>query len=285
MKKIIIILFFVSIGLAILSLTATALEYPFPFLKNKLNPTPCEYVAALYIWGLGIVGAMAVTAIAIGGFLYITGQAQKGKEIILSALLGVLLLMGSWLLLNTINPDLAKLKCDLPQTAPGPGSPPAGPSAPAASPKPDDAPPQTAPASPSSANDQQVRNQLVRGVAVNRACLNENSSTCLINGQKQTCLDGLQPNAISGVNAIKSNCNCSLVITGGTESCHSSGPNSHESGKKLDLAVPNMPLSSYIYSQIGTSNPDPDKNYPGKDGNVYRYETNHWDICFQCRKI
>jgi len=122
MKKLFPILFFTSFGLAMLSLTASALEYKLPFLGGNDNPTPCEYIRALYIWGLGIVGAVAVTSIAIGGFLYMTNQVQKGKDYILSALLGLLLLLGSWLLLNTINPDLAKLKCDLPAATASPSA-------------------------------------------------------------------------------------------------------------------------------------------------------------------
>ncbi|MFH1226110.1 MAG: hypothetical protein V1684_02425, partial [bacterium] len=47
---------------------ALALEYPFGNLSA--NPTPCEYIKQAYIWGLGIVGALAVTVVAYGGFLY-----------------------------------------------------------------------------------------------------------------------------------------------------------------------------------------------------------------------
>ena len=73
------------------------------------------------------------------------------------------------------------------------------------------------------------------------------------------------------------------MITGGTErGCHSSGTNSHENGKKLDLAASNTNLSNLIYTKIGNSNPTPNVNYKGSDGNIYRYETNHWDICFEC---
>lgn len=133
MKKLFIVLILSSFAFALLSAaTSAALEYPLPGLQNPQNPTPCDYIRALYIFGLGIVGALAVTAIAVGGFLYMTGQVQKGKDYILSALLGLLLLLGSWLLLNTINPDLAKLKCDLPKGAAAPPptptpTPPAGP--------------------------------------------------------------------------------------------------------------------------------------------------------------
>lgn len=146
MKKIFTILIFVSLSFLMLSFVAqAALEYPLPGLQNKNDPTPCDYLRALYIWGLGIVGALAVTTIAIGGFLYMTGQVQKGKDYILSALLGLLLLLGSWLLLNTINPDLAKLKCDLPQQA--------------ATPPPATLPPGTPPPSGNCNNPQQLAQQ------------------------------------------------------------------------------------------------------------------------------
>jgi len=137
MKKIFLILIFVSLNLATFPLIAFAIEYKFGGLGD--NPTPCEYVRALYIWGLGIVGALAVVSIAYGGFMYLIGKTDQGKEIISSALLGLLLLFGSWLILYTINPDLAQLKCEIAPITPSGsgGQPSATPSTPSPSGQPD----------------------------------------------------------------------------------------------------------------------------------------------------
>jgi hypothetical protein len=59
-----------------------------------------------------------VTVIAYGGFLYMVGKVEQGRDYITSAFLGVLLLFGSYLILYTINPELAKLKCELKKIAP-----------------------------------------------------------------------------------------------------------------------------------------------------------------------
>ncbi len=97
----------VSIVLVALPLVASAIEYPFGNIKGN---SPAEYIHALYVWGLGIVGALAVVSIAYGGFMYMVGKVDDGKDIITQALLGLLLLFGAWLILYTINPDLATLK-------------------------------------------------------------------------------------------------------------------------------------------------------------------------------
>ncbi len=262
-----------------LSLTASALEYPLPFLNNNANPTPCEYIRALYIWGLGIVGAVAVTSIAIGGFLYMTNQVQKGKDYILSALLGLLLLLGSWLLLNTINPDLAKLKCDLPASTASLST--------SATPTPTLTP---TPTPPTGSSDGAVRARLA-GFGFNRNCINENATTCQVNGQDQTCLNGLKTSTISGATTLKTNCQCSPTITGGTEKCHSStGLNNHINGSKLDFAASspnqtNNTLDNYLTQNSCTKVKDATCKI---NNTTYRYELNqkgngyHWDACFGC---
>ncbi|MFH0851984.1 MAG: hypothetical protein V1845_00015 [bacterium] len=106
MKKSVLFFLIISFILIALPLIALALsEHPFGQLSS-----PAEYIKKLYAWGLGIVGATAVTAFAYGGVYYMVGSTKEGKEIMLAALLGLLLLFGAWLVLYTINPDLATFK-------------------------------------------------------------------------------------------------------------------------------------------------------------------------------
>ncbi len=125
-NKNILLIFVIVFSAILLPLFASALEYPFGGLPE--NPHPGQYIRTLFIWSLGIVGVMAVTFIAIGGFLYLVGKAEQGKEYIFSSLLGLLLLFGSWLILYTINPDLVNLSgpnLELPSSeAPTPPTPP-----------------------------------------------------------------------------------------------------------------------------------------------------------------
>ncbi len=73
-----------------------------------------RYVNAFYVYFAGVAGILAVIMIMYGGFHYITslGNPQKmnqGKEIISGALIGLILVLTSYLLLNIINPRLTKL--------------------------------------------------------------------------------------------------------------------------------------------------------------------------------
>ena len=71
-------------------------------------------IANFYQWALGIGGLVALGIIVFGGILYTVsaGNASKqddAKQWITGALIGLLLLFGSYLILNTINPELTKL--------------------------------------------------------------------------------------------------------------------------------------------------------------------------------
>lgn len=72
-----------------------------------------QYIAAVYRYLVGISAVVAAVMIVYGGFLYIVGSAvpqiKRGKEIMSDAIIGLVLLLGSYLILNTINPDLLNL--------------------------------------------------------------------------------------------------------------------------------------------------------------------------------
>jgi cell wall-associated NlpC family hydrolase len=64
-----------------------------------------------YYMAIGIGSVLAVIMIVMYGFRYMTGDQggynkQKLKDKITNAVLGILLLLGIWIILNTINPDL-----------------------------------------------------------------------------------------------------------------------------------------------------------------------------------
>ena len=73
-----------------------------------------RYINAFYQWGLSIVAVIAVVVLMAGGITWLTsagdsGAITKAKTMIAGSLVGMTLLIGSWLLLNTINPDLTSL--------------------------------------------------------------------------------------------------------------------------------------------------------------------------------
>lgn len=73
-----------------------------------------KYIKAFYNWGLGIVGVLAAVTLMAAGLLWITsgGKSESigtAKKMIGGSLTGLTLLLGSYFLLNTINPNLVNL--------------------------------------------------------------------------------------------------------------------------------------------------------------------------------
>jgi hypothetical protein len=88
------------------------------FTRNVIttinSSTIANYIASVYRYGVGLVAALAVLMIMVGGFQWIfaVGNPSKigaAKGIIASALVGLFLALGSVMLLKTINPDLVTL--------------------------------------------------------------------------------------------------------------------------------------------------------------------------------
>ncbi|MBL7053836.1 hypothetical protein ISS06_01355 [Patescibacteria group bacterium] len=77
--------------------------------------TFATYIIAIYNWGLRAVLTLAIIVIIVSGFQWMvsTGNASKigqAKERIISALIGVMIALGSFFLLNFINPSLTRFR-------------------------------------------------------------------------------------------------------------------------------------------------------------------------------
>lgn len=76
-------------------------------IKNTQLP---DYLNMIYKILIGLAGVLAVIMIFYGGVQYMTtdamGKKQQGRETIKNAILGLLLALGSYVILNTINPKL-----------------------------------------------------------------------------------------------------------------------------------------------------------------------------------
>lgn len=93
---------------------AYILETPLTDGQTSVNG-PAQYTRIFFIFGLGLVGIIALFAIVFGGIRYaISGSSEtgktEGKKWIIGALSGIVLLFSSYLILRTINPDLVSLK-------------------------------------------------------------------------------------------------------------------------------------------------------------------------------
>lgn len=76
------------------------------------------YLQWLFPFMLSLAGILAVVMIIIGGFQYMTSAGStdsigRAKDRITNAILGLLLAAASWVILNTINPDLVRFRLDI----------------------------------------------------------------------------------------------------------------------------------------------------------------------------
>lgn len=118
-KYIFIIILLLAISYTLYAAIAQVrLETGLPNLPGGQLPPGDElpvYIRYLFIFGLGSISFLALSQMIIGGIMYIlaAGNAAKvedAKDTIFQALLGVGILLVSYLLLRTINPDLVNLR-------------------------------------------------------------------------------------------------------------------------------------------------------------------------------
>ena len=74
-----------------------------------------RYVKAIYDYGIMVGGILAALMLMAGGIIWLTSggdssKVSKAKDIITGSVTGVVILMGAYFILNTINPDLMKMK-------------------------------------------------------------------------------------------------------------------------------------------------------------------------------
>jgi hypothetical protein len=97
-----------------LALSADYLESPLS--NSQTMPSDIgQYIRNLFIFGLGLVGLVALFGVVYDGLNYIlagTSETRKtaGKQWISAAVIGVVLLLCAFLILNTINPALITLQ-------------------------------------------------------------------------------------------------------------------------------------------------------------------------------
>lgn len=73
-----------------------------------------SYLQTMVNIAIGLVGAVSVIMLIVGGLQYILtsvneGAKKEAKERITNAIIGILIILSGYLILNTINPDLLKL--------------------------------------------------------------------------------------------------------------------------------------------------------------------------------
>jgi hypothetical protein len=116
-KKIIFFTLFILILIPFSVILAMQTNWPTSpgGIRLGLGSTVTDLIAYIYQWGIALGGLVTFIALLIAGFLYLTsvGDPEKMKNAldrIKSAFLGLILLLTSWLILHTINPELTTLR-------------------------------------------------------------------------------------------------------------------------------------------------------------------------------
>lgn len=270
---------------------------PGTFTTNSLNEKTTNL--SLYISGvikllIALGAALAVLFAVIGGTQYVAASINPSAksaalEKVQNALIGLTIILTSYLLLNSINPSLVNVNFKLPavsltatelQNL-------------AVSAGPSGVPGVTGAPWPSDASE---RSQLA-GIAINR-------SNCTVVGERPcTTVAGLSSRAINGLASLSTGCktfnsSCSITVTGGTEYWmhgdrtvnitppNNSNPTAHKpGGNVVDLSKNNGALNTYIQTK-GTPGTGcasgirfslggatyVDEQIPGNDP--------HWHVCY-----
>lgn len=244
-------------------------------------------------WLIGVLFVVFAILIAVGGFEMVTSGGNpaaktSAKSKITNALIGILILLAGWLLVDTLIrgllsdgsgkidgrfwyevecvgqnvPTLVREADDPSYTydkEPGNSSGGAGSTIP---------PPTGGSSIPAHDAAWAMLNPDGFSIVSSGNCVDPSKSRC-------TSLAGVRDTTISRLNQLQSAAGEKLVITGGTETGHATMPYSHSNGYKIDLR-PSTKLNEYIttnFERIGNN------KYQDSNGNTYyRHPPDHWDI-------
>jgi len=253
---------------------------PLPNMGPTFDPTQTNnlgiYLNLMIKLFIGICAVLAVIMIVMGGIQYMTSELisnkEEGKKRITQAIFGLLLALGAWLILSTINPDI--LKTDLSSLKDVTVAVALNDSV-AQTPTMVNGKLQYTSGGLNYTKDEiwapragQLADLTNSGATVDNECSKVGQTNC-------TSTRGLNPNTL---NTIHQQClNCELKITGGTEFwAHGgeTGSTSHQIGSPTVDLRPNPALNAYL---SGGKPLVPMTRYPSPNG-PYLYEGNHWHI-------
>jgi len=253
-------------------------SYTYPW-TGKTNLT--DLISTFYNIALGLVGVAALGAIIYGGILWTVSKSpsgsQEAKDWISGAIWGLLLLLGAYLLFNTIGiikkgqlvePSMSEATPSATET--------------------ENTPIETIQGQ--GLSEIEARNQLhseTNWIGVKDECTPGKSTDCVK-------LAGIRQSTLTEINNLRKNLKKeysrwwslddraagTVYITGGTEiGVHTPGEYSHANGYKVDLRL-NDKLDRYIethFEKLGTRS-DGAVVYKSPSGALYAKENDHWDV-------
>ena len=227
-----------------------------PDQPETTRTTAAQYLQGIFILIIGIATVLAVLAIIYGGIKYMStdafGEKNEAKTTIQNAIWGLLLAIGAWLILFTVNPRLVNFNLSIPvqpiaTTTGGSGT--------------------------------------TGGGGIDSLSLTQQQATSAFRSANVGIasginLAGIRQSTVDEVIRLKLDCNCVVTVTSATGGEHvETGTCNHINGYKADLRL-NDGLSSYIDRNF---NRNPDRGdgariYTSPTGGVYAQESDHWDI-------
>ncbi len=112
----------VVLFLADFSLAQNKLEVPLPSIGDASSITTMpflpDYINYIFNFAIGIAGLIAFISIVYGGARYLTSAGNPSamsdaNSQIFAGVIGLIILLGSWIILTTINPELVKINPQL----------------------------------------------------------------------------------------------------------------------------------------------------------------------------
>ena len=204
---------------------------PLPGTTKSCAGSVCKtdlstYLPNMFNLMVGIAAGLAFIMITLGGITYATSDAlsgkSQGKEWVTNAITGLLVVIGAYVILYTINPQILSFNIGITAPVITPGA---------------SVVPGTPMTAAQIADDLAVRGMLATGIRVNNtACLTGGTSGC-------TNMNGLPINAVLGINELgKVVGNFNVIITGGTEGGHAT----HGPGKAIVDLSPTARLNAEL---------------------------------------
>ncbi len=232
-------------------------SYTVPAAPTLLGvSTFADLIGVIFNYSFQILGVVIFITFVWSGFMWLTsggnpGTIGKARSKMTSAILGGILLLSSYLILNTINPDLVNVGftlkgIDVKKEQLG-GQPPL-------------------PGTGTLSQQEALRQFQATGIAV----------------AGPIRLEGIRQTTVNEVIRLKQECGCEVTVTSATGGQHASGTFDHSNGYKVDLRV-NAALNNYIQKSGRFQSVPPRSDgalmYQRPDGKaIYALESNHWDV-------
>lgn len=246
-----------------------------------------QMVAIILEFLIKISVVLAGIVIAWGGFTMATsagdlGKVKKGRTLMTNAVIGIIITLAAWLLVDTImglilkDPNSWKSIINVGQNIPT-----------------NNIPPQRSGSvgtSPGRSTESGLSGNKISHESAISELKNAGVEVVSTNGKVYadctgisgcTSLQGINQATIKDVIDLKNECQCDVTITGGTETTggHANTATGHTSGSKYDAAKNNKLdhyiKENYVYSGIRS---DGAVLYKAPDGVLYADEGNHWDV-------